>query len=168
MAVLLLRNRKRTDELCRREGLDGRAHKSGAVTRDDKVHSGTLGHRTDTAVLKVRLIGIGGGKTSFLVERLYRVALKTVAHYLAGARLVCLFSENVVRVLERAGRNNTLVSPTSTSPLIVCAAACSSRPGSTQSSRKLVSRNALIGSAPSRRAFHLQPSSYRAAFPLAC
>ena len=33
MAVLLLRNRKRTDELCRREGLDGRAHKSGAVTR---------------------------------------------------------------------------------------------------------------------------------------
>ena len=108
MAVLLLRNRKRTDELCRREGLDGRAHKSGAVTRDDKVHAGTLGHRTDTAVLKVRLIGIGGGKTSFLVERLYRVALKTVAHYLAGARLVCLFSENVVRVLERAGRNNTL------------------------------------------------------------
>ena len=87
MAVLLLRNRKRTDELCRREGLDGRAHKSGAVTRDDKVHAGTLGHRTDTAVLKVRLIGIGGGKTSLLVERLYRVALKAVAHYLAPARL---------------------------------------------------------------------------------
>ena len=67
MAVLLLRNRKRTDELCRREGLDGRAHKSGALTRDNKVHAGTLGHRTDTAVLKVRLIGIGGGKTSLLV-----------------------------------------------------------------------------------------------------
>ena len=108
MAVLLLRNRKRADELCGREGLDGRAHKSGAIARDDKVHAGTLGHRADTAILKVWLIGIGGGKTSFLVERLYRVALKTVAHYLAGARLACLFSENVVRVLERAGLNNTL------------------------------------------------------------
>ena len=92
MAVLLLRNRKRTDELYRQEGLDGRAHKSGAVTRDDKVHAGTLGHRTDTAVLKVRLIGIGGGKTSLLVERLYRVALKAVAHYLAPARLAGLSS----------------------------------------------------------------------------
>ena len=117
MAVLLLRNRKRTDELCRREGLDGRAHKSGAVTRDNKVHAGTLGHRTDTAVLKVRLIGIGGGKTSLLVERPYRVALKAVAHYLAPARLAGLFGENLVRVLERTGRNDAFDKPHVDEPL---------------------------------------------------